>query len=72
MKKRRKGSETPVRFRAARADATIGSIARRIEHDYQLPNGSVVLVLPSRRRAHVDGRIANLLRRWEDAQAANR
>jgi hypothetical protein len=43
MKKRRKGAETPVRFRAARADATVGSIARRIERDYQLPNGSVSL-----------------------------
>jgi hypothetical protein len=72
MKKRRKGAETPVRFRAARADATIGSIARRIERDYQLPSGSVALVLPSRRRAHIDGRIANLLRRWEAAREGMR
>ena len=50
--------QNPVRFRAARVDATVGSIARRIEHDYKLPEGSVCLVLPNRRRAHVDGKIS--------------
>jgi len=53
-----------VRFRAARVDATIASITRRIERDYQLPKGSVRLVLPSGRKAHVDGKIENLLNRW--------
>jgi hypothetical protein len=56
--------QNPARFRAARVDATVASITRRIERDYQLPKGSVRLVLPSGRRVHVDGKIENLLNRW--------
>lgn len=56
--------QVAVRFRAARVDATVASITRRIERDYQLPKGSVRLVLPSGRRAHGDGKIENLLNRW--------
>lgn len=56
--------QNPVRFRAARSDATVGSIARRIEKDFKLPEGSIRLVLPSGRKAHVDGKISNLLKRW--------
>lgn len=57
--------QNPTRFRAARVDATVGAIIRRIESDYKLPDGSVRLVLPSGRKAHMDGKIANLLNRWE-------
>ena len=57
--------QNPVRFRAARVDASVGSIIRSIERDYGLPEGSVRIVLPSGRRAHVDGKIANLLKRWD-------
>lgn len=53
-----------VRVRAPRVDATVASITHRIERDYQLPKGSVRIVLPSGRRAHVDGKIENLLNRW--------
>jgi len=56
--------QNPVRFRGARSDATIGSITKRIERDYKLPEGSVRLVLPSGRYAHVDGKVNNLLIRW--------
>jgi hypothetical protein len=63
--KKAAGQHTPVRFRAARKDATVGSIVRGIERAYKLPEGSVRLVLPSGRRAHVDGKIENLLKRWE-------
>ncbi|MBK5292301.1 MAG: hypothetical protein JJE04_11565 [Acidobacteriia bacterium] len=56
--------QNPVRFRAARSDATVGSIVRRIEKDFKLPEGSIRLVLPSGRKAHVDGKISNLLKRW--------
>lgn len=65
MAKRKRKTQTAVRFRAARVDATVGSIARRIERDYRLPDGSVCLVLPSGRKAHVDGKISNLLARWQ-------
>jgi hypothetical protein len=61
---KRPKQQIAVRFRAARVDATVASIARRIERDYQLPKGSVRLVLPSGRRVHVDGKIENLLNRW--------
>jgi hypothetical protein len=67
MAKKKIKMQNPVRFRAARVDATVGSIARRIERDYKLPEGSVRLVLPSGRRAHVDGKINNLLRKWDSA-----
>jgi hypothetical protein len=62
--KRSTKRQKPVRFRAARVDATIGSIARRIDRDYKLPDGSVCLLLPSGRKAHIDGKINNLLSRW--------
>jgi Na+/H+-dicarboxylate symporter len=63
--KKKPKKQNPVRFRAARVDATVGSIIRRIERDYQLPEGSVRLVLPSGRKAHTDGKVNNLLTRWE-------
>lgn len=63
--RRKAKRQNPVRFRAARVDATVGSIATRIERDYQLPEGSVRLVLPSGRKAHIDGRINNLIERWQ-------
>jgi hypothetical protein len=64
MVKKLTKQEKAVRFRAARVDATVGSIIKRIEHDYKLPEGSVALKLPNGRRAHVDGKIRNLLERW--------
>ena len=62
--KRKIKKQNPVRYRAARADATIAGIARRIEKNFKLPGGSVCLILPSGRRAHFDGSIDNLLKRW--------
>ena len=56
--------QLPVRYRAARVDATVSSIVRRIEKDFKLPEVSVRLVLPSGRKAHSDGKIANLLKKW--------
>ena len=57
--------QNPVRFRAARVDASVGTIARSIEKNFKLPEGSVRLVLPTGRKAHVDGKISNLLKRWD-------
>lgn len=65
MKEMTTKTQNPVRYRAARVDATVGSIIKRIEQDYKLPEGSVKLVLPSGRKAHVDGKILNLLNRWD-------
>jgi hypothetical protein len=65
MKSLAQGKHRPVRFRGARSDASVGSITRRIERNFKLPKGAVRLVLPSGRRAHIDGLISNLLNRWK-------
>ncbi len=64
--KRRKNARvlTPVRFNAARVDATVGSIRRRIERDYKLPEGSVALMLVTKKPARSDKKIGELLRHW--------
>lgn len=54
----------PVRFKAARCDARIGSINRRIESDYGLPEGSVCLVLSTGRKARIDATVGALQRNW--------
>jgi hypothetical protein len=54
-----------ARIRGARRDASIGAITKRIQKAFKLPDGSVKLVLPSGRKAHIDGRIKNLLAQWD-------
>jgi hypothetical protein len=56
-----------ARVRGARRDASIGAITKRIQKAFKLPEGSVKLVLPTGKKAHVDGRIKNLLAQWDDA-----
>jgi hypothetical protein len=56
---------TPRRVRAARADASIGSIIRSIERIFSLPEGSVALCGPDKRVLRRDAKIATLRRRWE-------
>lgn len=56
--------QNPVRYRAARSDAHLGTIITRIEKDYGLPTGSVWLVLPNKRKARVDGTVGSLLKKW--------
>jgi hypothetical protein len=65
--KKRKAEE-PVRFRAARSDASVSSISRRIERDYQLPVGSVRIVSPSGRRLNDESTIGILLVKWAKAK----
>lgn len=55
----------PARVRAARSDASVGSIARSIERIFALPAGSVALCGPDKRALRRDARIATLRRRWE-------
>jgi hypothetical protein len=64
VRKSNRKKSTPVRYNAARVDASVGSIAKRIERDYKLPPGSVALVLRSGRKARRDGSIASLLKEW--------
>lgn len=57
--------EQPLRYRAARSDASVGSIARSIEAVYGLPEGSVALRGPDRKVLRSDASIRTLRRRWE-------
>lgn len=52
--------------RAARADASVGAIRRKIEEYFGLPPGSVALCGPDGRALRSDARIKTLRRRWED------
>jgi hypothetical protein len=58
-------TEQPLRFRAARSDASVGTIARSIEAVYGLPEGSVALRGPGRKVLRSDATIRTLRRRWE-------
>ena len=53
------------RYRAARSDAKVSSIERRIERDYGLPKGCVRIVLPNGRDARGDKRIGSLIEQWQ-------
>lgn len=54
-----------LRVRAARSDASIGSIIRTIERIFDLPEGSVALCGPDRKAIRRDARVATLRKRWE-------
>jgi hypothetical protein len=53
-----------ARYRAARADASIGSIRHQIETLFGLPEGSVALCGPEGNALRADARIKTLRRRW--------
>ena len=55
------------RLRAARSDASVGTIRQTIEEVFGLPAGSVALCGPDRRPLRADATIATLRRRWEDS-----
>jgi hypothetical protein len=57
MKKR---TEKPKRRRAARSDASVGSIERDIEKIYKLPKGSVQINNPNGRDARSDTQVGKL------------
>jgi hypothetical protein len=65
--KRASPKQKVARVRGARRDASIESITKRIEKAFKLPEGSVKLLLPSGKKAHLDGRIKNLLSQWDNA-----
>jgi hypothetical protein len=62
-KKRRNSS--PVRFRAARSDTTVGVIRTKIEEIFGLPEGSVALCDPDGNHMRSDARIGTLRNRWD-------
>lgn len=55
----------PTRYRAARSDASVGSIRATIEEIFGLPEGSVALCGPDGRPLRADAKIGTLRRRWE-------
>lgn len=58
-------SAIPTRFRAARADTTVGTIRQKIEEVFGLPEGSVAICGPDKRPLRKDATIATVRRRWE-------
>ncbi len=56
---------SPTRYRAARADAKVGTIRRTIEEIFGLPEGSVALCGPNKQALRADATIATLRKRWE-------
>jgi len=60
-----KRTETPVRYRDARGDASIKTISKRIEKDYGLPTGSVKIENPTGKKARSDGKVGSLRKRWD-------
>jgi len=60
----KKKKPRPRRFLAARTDASVGTIERKIAKMLKLPEGSVQLRLPSLKKARSDKKIGSLLRDW--------
>lgn len=52
--------EIPKRYRRARFDARLGSIARRAEKIYGLPKGSMIFIGPDGRRVRSDATVRRL------------
>lgn len=61
-----KKATRPLRMRAARKDASIGTVRHTIENVFGLPKGSVQLCGPDRVALRSDALIGTLRRRWKD------
>ena len=57
---KKKREEKPVRVRAARKDASVKSIEKRVEKDYKLPSGSVQINRPGKKDARGDKKVGKL------------
>lgn len=55
----------PLRYKAANANASIGTIKKKIEEMLNLPEGSVALCGPDGKPLRSDAKIATLRKRWE-------
>lgn len=60
--------QKPARHRAARADASVGTIKRKIEKTFGLPRGSISLLGPDGRSLRANALISTLRRRWKQQQ----
>lgn len=58
-------TQLPTRFRAARSDASVGSIIQNIEQVYGLPEGSIALRGPDKKALRSDATIRTLRKRWD-------
>jgi hypothetical protein len=58
-------AQNPIRFRKARADATIQTLQAEIEAKYGLPTGSVKIVMPSGRKQRRDATVRRLKENWD-------
>lgn len=59
------GEAQALRYRRARGNASVGTIRRKIELVFGLPEGSVMLCGPDRQSLRADARISTLRRRWD-------
>lgn len=57
--------QTPSRFRAARADASVSSIRAQIEKVFGLPEGAVSLCGPDKKPLRGNATIGTLRKRWD-------
>ena len=58
-------NEKPFRYRSARKDATVGSIKRKIESTFGLPEGSVALLSSDDSKLKANAKIDTLRKRWD-------
>lgn len=57
--------DVPLRYRRARASATLRTLQGRIEDTFGLPEGSLKFIYPNGRKARYDTSVGVLRRRWE-------
>lgn len=60
-----KREETPNRYRAARSDASVKSVEKRIEKDYGLPAGSIQINKPGGKDVRSDAKIGTVRKRYD-------
>lgn len=58
-------NEEAKRYRSARQDASVGSIEKRIERDYGLPEGSISIRNKDGANARSDKRIENVRKEYK-------
>ena len=62
--KQLKRQATPLRFRAAQSNGTVGALQGRIEQMLSLPAGSVALLKPNGKKKRSDATIGSLRDDW--------
>ena len=57
--------QTPIRYRKARSDGSLGPLQKEIEFKYGLPPGSVRLVRPDGRKMRSDAMVETFRKLWD-------